>query len=152
DPNSNGAVTDLGFPAGDGSTQKSGATGPFLDNASLNAALTIMSSISATASLGFISVKGTGAASLLADASLSIVNPADGASKAYVTDIAHALQAGNFLHTGDNTGPFQGKLSANAAAELNVQPDLGGVSIPSISSLKATVAIGLDVPDFLTAP
>jgi hypothetical protein len=149
----NGAVTDLGFPAGDGSTQKSGATGPFLDDAKLSAALTIIApTITASASLGFIGVSASGAASLVADGSLSIVNPADGTSKVFVTDLAHALSQGNFLFTGNGSGPIKGEISAAAAAELNVTPDLGGVSVSGVDGLKATVAISLDVPDFLTAP
>src|SRR5262249_40636493 len=129
----NGAITDLGFKGGAGSPVKSSAGGAFIDNASVSAKLTIAApTVNASASLGFIGIAATGSASLIADASLSLVNPADGATKAYLTDIATAFAAGKFLHTGNNTGPISGDINGDGALELSVHPT-GAIS--SISGL-----------------
>ena len=158
----NGAITDLGFPAGNGAPQAASAGdaalqgavgGAFLDNASLSASLTLLAEpLSATASLGFIGVNANGGASLVADASLSLVDPATGASKVYVTSLAQALSGGLFLHTGPNTGPISGKISGAGAAELVITPNLGGLTITGLSGISAEATISLDIPDLLTAP
>src|SRR5262249_42213122 len=63
----NGAVTDLGFKAQNGSPQKSSAGGAFIRDAKLSGEITISApTITASASLGFIGVSATGTASLVA--------------------------------------------------------------------------------------
>src|SRR5262249_43400286 len=157
----NGAVTDLGFRAQNGSPQKSSAGGAFIRDAKLSGEITISApTITASASLGFIGVSATGTASLVADASLSLVSPVDGGTQIPLSILLGAVTSGKFLfHDADKgldsngkpkTGPITGDISGAAGIELSITPTgaLSGIS----GALHASGAISLDVPSFLTAP
>jgi hypothetical protein len=160
----NGAVTDLGFTASSGAPQKSTAGGAFIKGVKLEGQLTVLApTITATASLGFIGVSATGSASLAADAKFALVNPLDSTQATPDTTVPlstlvkalasgmlrfDAANAGNLVTGIPSTGPVMGTIGGAAGLELAVT---GTGAIAGISGLNATAAIGLDIPDFLTA-
>ena len=144
----NGAVTELGFQAITGATSHGQAGRFFLNNVHLTGTVElVLQDVSATASLGFLSLTGTATGTLPEQRLLSLTadirlrNPlvGDGNPDQYLLDIGtliNAIRAGHFLYNSADatmggskatptTGFFQGKLSGGFGGDLTIKP--GGV-------------------------
>src|SRR5581483_509176 len=165
DSATNGAITDLGFVAGNGTPHVAKAQGFFLDNVDLNGHFALAAqNVTATASLGFLGITATGGGTLDhhkfidLNVDLSLKNPVDGTSRLTVGEIAAAIKNGDFLFvdankggTADNptTGVVDATVSGGVGVHLDVQPSTppGG-----ITALDASLDLTADSPDWLTAP
>ena len=161
---SNGAVTDLGFVAGNGTPHVSKAQGFFLDNVDLSGHFALAAqNVTATASLGFLGITATGGGTLDhnkfidLNVGLSLKNPVDGTSRLTVGEIAAAIKNGDFLYdaskkggTADDpgTGVVDATVSGGVGIHLDVEPStpLGG-----ISALQASLDLTTESPNWLTA-
>src|SRR5439155_14243363 len=155
-PLSNGAVTDLGFNAGKGSSQHSAADRYFLDNVHLDGQLVVLLQPSnpadaiASASVGFLGVDIFGLGSLVGTADFQLKNPDDGTTKIPVKQLANLLSTGHFIYHTDvpHGGVVFGSLSIAGGLELTVKPT-GALS--RLGNLGAAT-LSLDDPDVLFAP
>ena len=138
----NGAVTELGFPAITGATSQSRAGTFFLDNVHLTGSIEIvLQDVSATASLGFLSLVGTAAGtlpeqrllSLTADIRLRnpLVTDSDGCGCQNRLDIGvliNAIRNGHFLYNSDDVHgrqrpePADRVLQGHALGRLRRRP------------------------------
>jgi Ca2+-binding RTX toxin-like protein len=162
----NGAVTDLGYNVGNGPTQRSKATAFFLDNVHLTGQLALIATnVSATATLGFLSVTATGSGTLGSDkfidasADFSLKNPLDGTSRLTPDVLIGAFKHSQFFFdaaheggTADNpsTGIVSGAVSGGVGVDLTIAPSgaLSGLA----STLNAHAALSATSPNWLLAP
>src|SRR5262249_20223457 len=162
----NGAVTDLGYDVGNGPTQRSKATQFFLDNVHLTGNLSLIATnVSATATLGFLSVTATGSGTLGSDkfisasADFSLKNPLDGSSRLTPDVLIGAFKHSQFFFdaaheggTADNpsTGIVSGAISGGVGVNLDIAPSgaLSGLA----STLNAHAGLSVTSPNWLLAP
>ena len=149
DSSTNGAITDLGYVAGNGETHSSKADLFFLEDVHFNGNFDLAASgVQAAASLGFLGITATGDGSLgsgkfiHADADIFLKNPTTtgDADRVTVSDIVNSLKKGHFFF--DNgakgvdsdgnptTGVVDATLDGGVGFHLEVEPTtpLGGIS------------------------
>src|SRR5262249_40168706 len=148
----NGAVTDLGFAAGEGKPQHSAAQRFFVQDVSLSATVDVIApTITASASLGFLGLDITGNGSIVGHIGFSPKDPegitADDptGTKVAVKTLIDALSKGHFLFDASNEGPDNGVIdpitSLAAGLELSANPTGAIAGLGSLGS----ITVSLDV-------
>jgi hypothetical protein len=148
----NGVATELGYDLGNGPTQLSKATEFFLDNVDLTGHLSLIATdVSATASLGFLSVQATGSGTLLPDGSgkfvdatadFALKNPVTGGTRLTPDVLIGAFQHGKFLFDsahvgGTNDNPATGIVDGNISGGIGVNLDIAPAG--ALSGLASTL-------------
>src|SRR5207247_1988447 len=170
DSSTNGAITELGYVAGDGETHSAKAQGFFLQDTHLTGDFELATGapfVKATATLGFLGItaKGNGTLGLHNEfievhADLHLKNPTGvgDADRVTVDEIVGALKGGNFFFNDADKGldsqgnPTSGvgdaTLGGGVGIHLDVEPStpLGG-----ISALDANLDLTAKSPNWLIA-
>ncbi len=167
DSATNGAITELGYVAGNGETHSSKADHFFLDNVHFNGNFDLAASgVTATASLGFLGITATGEGSLgdgkfiHADAEIFLKNPTGigDADRVTVSEIVNSLKKGHFFFdNGDvgvdgdgnpTTGVVDATLEGGVGFHLDVEPT---TPVGGIPGLDASLDLTLTSPNWFTA-
>jgi hypothetical protein len=157
----NGAITELGYAAGQGDTKRGKSTAFFVEDTAFSGEFALSAvDVSATATFGFLGIRADGGGSLGDDEflagtiDLGLKNPEDGGSRLTAGEIVDALGDGRvFFDAGDlvasgETGILDGGIAADLGFDLTVAPD-GFLS--GLEELTASLEIGIGSPDWLTA-
>jgi Ca2+-binding RTX toxin-like protein len=167
DSATNGAITELGFPAGQSDTKRSKASSFFLEDVSFGGNFGLFENeIKATASLGLLAVTAdmTGTVDLLtgkffgADVDFDLINPVDSTSRITVDQIINAINDKKFLfQAGEAGGTFadpatgfiDGTVAGGLGLTLALKPD-GAISGLPVS--LGSIAISAQSPNWLLSP
>jgi len=170
DSATNGAITELGFPAGQSDTKRSKAGSFFLEDVSFGGNFGMFeNNVAATASLGLLAVKAdmTGTLDLTtgkffgADVSFDLINPVTGADRITVDQIINAIndkkfffQAGEAGGTIDDpaTGFVDGVVAGGLGLTLALKPDGAIAGLGNVFGDLGSVAISAESPNWLIAP
>ncbi|HSC96389.1 MAG TPA: LEPR-XLL domain-containing protein, partial [Burkholderiales bacterium] len=159
----NGAITELGFKAGQGDTKRAKSTEFFIEDAVFIGDFALIADdVAATATFGFLGIRAEGEGTVdtsgkFLDASieLGLKHPEDGGSRLTPGDIVSALGDGRvFFDGGDlvaagKTGVLDGGIAGELAFKLGIAPDgfLSGLK----DDLNASLEIGVASPNWLVA-
>jgi len=158
----NGAITELGYQAGQGDTKRGKSTQFFIEDAGFSGSFALIADdVAATATFGFLGIRAEGEGSLgsgkFLDGSIDLAlrDPTDGGTRLTPGEIVDALGAGRILFDGGDlvaagsTGVLDGGIGAELGFKLGIAPDgfLSGLK----DDLNASLEIGVGSPDWLIA-
>jgi hypothetical protein len=167
DSPTNGAITELGFDAGQGETKRSKAGSFFLEDVSFGGNFALFENgISATASLGPLAVvaeaEGTVDADtgkfFGADVNLALRSPLDAGTRVTIDEILNAINDKKFLFVeGEEggtladpaTGFIDGSVGGGLGLTLTLSP--AGLSIPGLPATLGELSISVESTNWLTS-
>jgi outer membrane protein OmpA-like peptidoglycan-associated protein/Ca2+-binding RTX toxin-like protein len=167
----NGAITELGFAAGQSETKRSKASTFFLEDVSFGGNFGLFEdNISATASLGMLGVTADLEATVDApsgkffgaDVDFDLINPVDGTSRVTIDDLLDAINAGKFLYDVNDqgssivdgeeipdTGFIDGVVAGGLGFNLVLAPD---GAIAGLPLNLGSMSISAQSPNWLLSP